>query len=100
MRRKLDAGEYTSAKQFWDDFKLMLRNCFTYNPSGTPVNQAGQDLQKVFDEKWGSGPPEVRPAAAAAGRGGHDDSDDSDHDVPDSARLRESILLYRLITRN
>ncbi|KAJ3872123.1 hypothetical protein F5051DRAFT_445486 [Lentinula edodes] len=58
MRRKLDAHEYRTASSFWDDFKLMIRNCFTFNPAGTPVNQAGQELQRVFDEKWKNLPPE------------------------------------------
>ncbi|KAH8100556.1 hypothetical protein BXZ70DRAFT_892966, partial [Cristinia sonorae] len=59
MRKKLDAGEYVSADKFHDDFKLMIRNCFTFNPSGTPVNLAGQELQRLFDEKWKNLPPLV-----------------------------------------
>jgi len=91
MRRKLDGGEYTAAKQFYDDFKLMIRNCFTYNPSGTPVNTAGQDLQKVFDEKWGSGPPERRSHGRA--KGGAESEDDSDQDMDaESERERKRGL--------
>ena len=52
MRKKLEAGEYPNASKFFDDFKLMIRNCFTFNPAGTPVNQAGIELQRLFDEKW------------------------------------------------
>ncbi|KAJ8582239.1 Bromodomain-containing protein, partial [Rhizopogon salebrosus TDB-379] len=52
MRKKLDAGEYPNATKFFEDFKLMIRNCFIFNPSGTPVNQAGIDLPRLFDEKW------------------------------------------------
>jgi hypothetical protein len=52
MRKKLDAGEYPNATKFFEDFKLMIRNCFVFNPSDTPVNQAGIDLQRLFDEKW------------------------------------------------
>ncbi|OAX38990.1 Bromodomain-containing protein [Rhizopogon vinicolor AM-OR11-026] len=57
MRKKLEAGEYPNATKFYDDFKLMIRNCFSFNPSGTPVNQAGVDLQRLFDEKWKHLPP-------------------------------------------
>ncbi|KAJ8582301.1 Bromodomain-containing protein [Rhizopogon salebrosus TDB-379] len=57
MRKKLDAGEYPNATKFFEDFKLMIRNCFVFNPSGTPVNQAGIDLQRLFDEKWKHLPP-------------------------------------------
>lgn len=57
MRRKLDNGEYSNATKFFEDFKLMIRNCFTFNPAGTPVNQAGIELQRLFDEKWKNLPP-------------------------------------------
>ncbi|KAJ8583307.1 Bromodomain-containing protein [Rhizopogon salebrosus TDB-379] len=57
MRKKLDAGEYPNTTKFFEDFKLMIRNCFVFNPSGTPVNQAGIDLQRLFDEKWKHLPP-------------------------------------------
>jgi bromodomain-containing factor 1 len=57
MRKKLEAGEYPNASKFFDDFKLMIRNCFTFNPAGTPVNQAGIELQRLFDEKWKNLPP-------------------------------------------
>lgn len=57
MRKKLDGGLYPTAQKFFDDFKLMIRNCFVFNPAGTPVNQAGIELQRVFDEKWKALPP-------------------------------------------
>jgi len=34
----------------------MIRNFFLFNPPGTPVNQAGIDLQRLFDDKWKSLP--------------------------------------------
>lgn len=57
MRKKLENHEYSNASKFFDDFKLMIRNCFTFNPAGTPVNQAGIELQRLFDEKWKNLPP-------------------------------------------
>jgi bromodomain-containing factor 1 len=57
MWKKLDAGEYPDTTKFFEDFKLMIRNCFVFNPSNTPVNQAGIDLQRLFDEKWKHLPP-------------------------------------------
>ncbi|KAG2116963.1 hypothetical protein DEU56DRAFT_874123 [Suillus clintonianus] len=57
MRKKLEAGEYPNASKFFDDFKLMIRNCFLFNPAGTLVNQAGIELQRLFDEKWKNLPP-------------------------------------------
>lgn len=57
MRKKLENHEYTNAQKFFHDFKLMIRNCFDFNPAGTPVNQAGIELQRLFDERWKSLPP-------------------------------------------
>lgn len=57
IRKKLDNQEYPTAQKFYDDFKLMIRNCFLFNPSGTPVNLAGSELQRLFDEKWKNLPP-------------------------------------------
>ncbi|CAL1696537.1 unnamed protein product [Somion occarium] len=57
MRRKLVDGEYSSAEAFRDDFKLMIKNCYTFNPVGTPVNTAGRELERLFDEKWKNLPP-------------------------------------------
>jgi hypothetical protein len=68
MQKKLNAGEYPNATKFFEEFKLMIRNCFVFNPSGTPVNQAGIDLQRLFDEKWKHLPSPLQDAS--------DDEDD------------------------
>ncbi|KAG1853667.1 hypothetical protein F4604DRAFT_1933090 [Suillus subluteus] len=52
VRKKLEARGYYNASKFFDDFKLMIRNCFLFNPTGTPVNQTGIELQQLFDKKW------------------------------------------------
>lgn len=76
IRKKLDAGDYDTAQNFYDDFKLMIRNCFTFNPSGTPVNIAGQDLQRLFDEKWRGLPPLQAPEPSEDEEEDEEDSDD------------------------
>ncbi|KAH9964441.1 Bromodomain-containing protein [Russula dissimulans] len=57
MRSKLDSVAYATADKFRDDFKLIISNCFLYNPPGTPVHQAGLELKKLFEEKWKGLPP-------------------------------------------
>jgi len=83
MKKKLDAHEYYSAQKFYDDFKLMIRNCFSFNPVGTPVNQAGVELQRLFDEKW-KGLPAFREVS--------EDEDDEDEDDSEDERARESLF--------
>ncbi|KAL4069375.1 Bromodomain-containing protein [Scleroderma citrinum] len=79
MRRKLDNGEYPNATKFFDDFKLMIRNCFTFNPAGTPVNQAGIELQRLFDEKW-QNLPQLRD--------GSDEEEEEEEDESEEERKR------------
>jgi bromodomain-containing factor 1 len=76
IRKKLDGGEYDTAQNFYDDFKLMIRNCFVFNPSGTPVNLAGQELQKLFDDKWKGLPPLQAQEASDE----EDEEEDSDEE--------------------
>lgn len=71
MRDKLERGEYPNANRFWDDFKLVIKNCFTFNPPGAPVYKAGEQLQVWFDERWSQLPP-LREVS--------DDDDESDDD--------------------
>ena len=84
IRKKLDGGEYDTAQNFYDDFKLMIRNCFIFNPSGTPVNFAGQELQKLFDDKWKSLPPLQAQEA----------SDDEEEEEEDSDEERRGMHIY------
>lgn len=87
IRRKLDNNEYRNAESFHDDFKLIIRNCFTFNPAGTPVNTAGQELQRLFDEKWKNLPPLRRTPES-------DDEDDEDEvDSEDERELDRTVLL-------
>ena len=75
MRAKLDSGAYTTAEKFRDDIKLIINNCFLYNPPGTPVHQAGLELKKLFEEKWKSLPP-----LRAESEDEEDDDSDSDEE--------------------
>lgn len=87
IRKKLDGGEYETAQYFYDDFKLMIRNCFNFNPSGTPVNLAGQELQRLFDEKWKGLPPLVRSEEVS------EEEDEEDEEDSDADRRRMSLCL-------
>jgi len=63
MRKKLDAHEYPNAQVFFGDFKLMIHNCFHFNPASMPVNPAGIELQRLFNGKWKNLPqPNPQPS--------------------------------------
>ena len=52
IRKKLDGHKYSNAQVFFADFKLMICNCFPFNPARTPMNLAGIELQWLFNDKW------------------------------------------------
>jgi bromodomain-containing factor 1 len=86
LKKKLDEQQYPTAQKFFDDFKLMIRNCFLFNPAGTPVNQAGIELQRVFDERWKQLPP-LREVAS-------DDDEEEEEDDSEEERQREPHNFY------
>ncbi|RXW24743.1 hypothetical protein EST38_g1124 [Candolleomyces aberdarensis] len=77
MRRKLENHDYLTAQQFYNDFKLMIKNCMLFNPIGTPVCTAGQELDRLFEEKWRSLPP-LRPVQLSEDEDDGDDGEDSE----------------------
>src|SRR5690606_26220211 len=52
MNSKLKTNAYNSASEFEADMRLMLSNCFKFNPEGTPVHGFGKKMEKLFNEKW------------------------------------------------
>ncbi|KAG0267915.1 hypothetical protein BGZ95_002708, partial [Linnemannia exigua] len=61
IRSKLESDEYDTAAQFEADVRLMLNNCYTFNPPSDPVHQMGQRVQKLFESKWAELPREPTP---------------------------------------
>lgn len=48
----LNSGQYESAKDFETHMRLMFRNCYKFNPPGTPVHIMGRELEAIFDAEW------------------------------------------------
>ena len=86
MKKKLDAREYSRADDFLDDFNLMIRNCMTFNPAGTLVQDAGVELQRVFNDKWANLPPLKAPQPDS------EDEEEDDEDDTDAAQATNYAL--------
>ncbi|KAG1173845.1 hypothetical protein G6F70_005514 [Rhizopus microsporus] len=54
IKRKVENKEYTTFRQFEDDIRLMLNNCYIYNSPGTLVYNEGQALEAVFEKEVAS----------------------------------------------
>jgi bromodomain-containing factor 1 len=71
VKKKLDAGSYSTADDFEADIRLVFQNCYLYNGAESDVSRLGRDLEAVFDRKWAT-----KPLPGAAGTpNGYDDFD-------------------------
>ena len=52
MKQKLDGGLYRSSNDFYSDFKLMIKNCQTYNAAGSNPYILAAHLDQMFENKW------------------------------------------------
>lgn len=79
IRKKLEADEYEDAEEFEADVRLVLSNCFKFNPAGTPVHDMGRRMEKLFNAKWANRPaPPTPPPVEEVTVDSEDDSDDVD----------------------
>jgi len=58
IKKQLENQEYYSAKECIEDFNRIFENCYTYNKPGEDVVLMAQELQKFFQDKVMSMPPE------------------------------------------
>jgi bromodomain-containing factor 1 len=88
ISKKLDGGSYTHAHEFEKDVRLMLNNCFKFNPAGNPVNAMGQQMQELFEKEWSKkdhwmaehAPPVASPPSALDS----EDEEEEEEEVPDA----------------
>jgi hypothetical protein len=52
VKIKLESQEYQSAQEFFDDMKLIIHNCYLYNPPSTDVVYMARKLEEVFDQRY------------------------------------------------
>jgi bromodomain-containing factor 1 len=54
IRTKLEQNKYPVPpyEAFEHDVRLIFKNCYVFNPPGTPVNDWGRRVEDVFERKW------------------------------------------------
>ncbi|KAG9259065.1 uncharacterized protein F5Z01DRAFT_642208 [Emericellopsis atlantica] len=52
IKIKMDRREYGNEEEFVADMRQIFENCFAYWKRDTPMYQAGEKLQKTFEEKY------------------------------------------------
>lgn len=49
---RLNTGQYENAKDFEADMRQIFKNCYKFNPAGSPVHEMGKSFEEVFDREW------------------------------------------------
>lgn len=52
IKYKMDRKEYASDEDFAADVRQIFENCFLYWKKGDPMWEAGEKLQKTFEDKF------------------------------------------------
>jgi bromodomain-containing factor 1 len=92
VERKLDTYQYEKARDFEEDVRQIFKNCYLFNQPGDFVYTAGQQLEKLFEEKWATKDEWLashEPASEPQSPGDEDEEDDaSEEEEDDSADER------------
>jgi bromodomain-containing factor 1 len=105
VERKLDTNQYERARDFEEDIRLIFKNCFLFNNPGEFVYTAGEQFEKVLDDKWAtkdewlaSHEPASEPQSAGDEDEEHEASEDEEDDSADErtdeiAQLKAQIAM-------
>ncbi|KAG0353475.1 hypothetical protein BG005_007238, partial [Podila minutissima] len=80
IRQKLEGDEYDDASQFEADVRLVISNCYAFNPPGSQVHIMGQRMEKLFNEKWAERPAPPTPPMETVDVDSEEMDDDSSDD--------------------
>lgn len=106
VKTKLEEDEYENAAQFEADVRLILWNCFKFNPPGTPVHLMGRRMETLFNTKWAERPPPPTPPPVVEEpkqEESESEDDSSDDKIAEMERhlktLSEKIRLMKAATK-
>ncbi|KAK6423579.1 transcription initiation at TATA-containing promoter protein [Oleoguttula sp. CCFEE 5521] len=108
MGQKLKQGQYSKAREFKNDFDLMIENCLKFNPIGNPVRDIGIEFRRVFEalwlqkDKWERNNKPKPSGSSGSGGGGDSDADedeeedeDDEDDAPDDGDAKTIAALSK-----
>jgi bromodomain-containing factor 1 len=95
MTEKLNRGEYGNAAEFEKDMRLILNNCYKFNPPGHTVHNAARELQDIFESEWSKKDAFVAdhtPAVASPSSADYDEEEleEDEEDAPIEATPKNS----------
>ncbi|KAI9729328.1 MAG: hypothetical protein M1818_008545 [Claussenomyces sp. TS43310] len=98
----LHSGQYESAKDFENDMRLILKNCFKFNPPGSPVHDIGKKFEALFENEWSKKARYVADhtsnAASPASTVDTEDEESEEEEIPEEPiSAASNVLALRLI---
>jgi bromodomain-containing factor 1 len=101
VAKKLASGDYTRAKDFETDMRLIVANCYKFNPSGNPVREMGRQFEELFNSQWAKKDQYIQdhnPAAISPSESAGDDDEESEEEEEEvQAPAGNSAATLRLI---
>jgi bromodomain-containing factor 1 len=98
---RLNTGQYENAKDFEADIKQIFKNCYKFNPPGSPVHEMGKAFEEVFDREWSKKAQWIADHAtenaASPSSTADSDEDESEEDEPEEPQSSTSLIQERLI---
>ncbi len=94
---RLNTGQYENAKDFEADIKQIFKNCYKFNPPGSPVHEMGKYYEEVFDREWSKKAQWIADHATenAASPSSTVDSDEEDTEEEEQEEVVSSTSLIQ-----
>lgn len=102
VEERLNSGQYENAKDFESDMKLIFKNCYKFNPAGSPVHDMGKAIEGVFNDEWAKKGQWISDHttvsnAASPNSAGESDDDESEEEETEEPMNSSNALADRLI---
>jgi bromodomain-containing factor 1 len=96
VQANLNASQYGSAKDFFNDANLVFQNCFKFNPNTDEVHKMGKLLEGVFNQTWATKEQWLLDNTPASEPQSEDDEDEDEEeeeveDPSDAVRRMQEI---------
>jgi len=88
IQSNLKNGSYQSAKDFYNDMKLIFQNCYKFNPNTDAVYAMGKSSEELFERLWGGKKEfmsqhrrDSEPASSDEEEGSDEDGEDDEEET-------------------
>jgi bromodomain-containing factor 1 len=98
---RLNTGQYENAKDFEADVRQIFKNCYKFNPPGSPVHEMGKYYEEIFDREWSKKAQWIADHAtenaASPSSTADSDEEDTEDEEPEEVVSSTSVIQERLI---